>query len=152
MTEDGGKRSPFPGFQAYMVKSVVWHGVDAQTSDIVRKGVKWFFDLIRNAVIAGVLSYLATKSNSVVLEILSGVASTALLVYCMSYFQTWHLSFFHPWTPARWARGLDIVANLVVILPLFYTVVYAVPTAIHEIAKAQGTIPSTSSPPQPTPK
>jgi hypothetical protein len=137
MTEDRGKRIPFPRFQAYMAKVVVWHGVDAQTSGIVRQGVKWFFDLIRNAVIAGVLKYLAAKSGGWVLEILSEGASLALLVYCMSYIQTWHLSFFHPWVPAKWARLLDVLVSLIVFLPLFYTIVYAVPTAIEEIAKAQ---------------
>jgi hypothetical protein len=129
-----------------MVNSFIWHSVDAQTSALVRKGIKWFFDLIRNAVIAGVLGYLATKSNSVVLRILSEGASMALLVYCVSYIQTWHLSFFHPWAPAKWAFGLDVLVSLIVFVPLFYTIAYTAPTAIQEIANAQGTIPSTVPP------
>jgi hypothetical protein len=39
--------------------------------------------------------------------------------------------------PAKWARLLDVLVSLIVFLPLFYTIVYAVPTAIEEIAKAQ---------------
>ena len=132
------QKIPFPRLQAYLSKVILWHGeTDTTISLFVRQVVKWLFDLLRNAVIAGVIKYLGTKSDSWLLKLVSEVAFVALLVYCLSYVQTWQLRLFHPWEPAQWARILDLVVTMLILGPVFYAIIVGVPTAIDEIAKAQ---------------
>jgi hypothetical protein len=116
---------------------VVWHPTDLQTHNYVRQAAKWFFDLAKNARVAGALKFLATKSDSFLVKIASEVAFAALLFYCLSYVQGWHLRFFHPWWPAPWAKALDLLISMVLIAPLFYVIAISVPSAIDEVAKAQ---------------
>jgi hypothetical protein len=134
----GSQKIPFPRLQAYLSKVILWHSeTDTTISLFVHQAVKWLFDLLRNAVIAGVVKYLATKADSWLLKIVSDAAFFALLAYCLSYVQTWQLRLFHPWEPAQWARVLDIIVSLLIIGPLFYAIIVGVPTAIDEIARAQ---------------
>jgi hypothetical protein len=132
-----GQKIPFPRLQKYLSGVIAWHPTDLATHSYVRQGVKWFFDLVKNALVAGALKFLATRSDSLLIKIASDVAFYGLLFYCVSYVQSWHLHFFHPWWPARWAKTLDLLISILVITPLFYVIAISVPSAIDEIAKAQ---------------
>jgi hypothetical protein len=75
ITMTNSPKIPLPRLQAYLSKVILWHGeTDTTISLLVRQAVKWLFDLLRNAVIAGVVKYLATKSDSWLLKIVSDVA------------------------------------------------------------------------------
>jgi hypothetical protein len=135
---DPSPKIPLPRVQAYLSKVIWWHvGHDTVFLRSMRAFVKWFFDIVRNALIAGGLKYLATKTDSLLLKLLSEAASFALFAYCLSYVQTWQLRLLHPWWPSNWARVGDIIISLAIIGPLFYIIIQTIPVAIDEIAKAQ---------------
>jgi hypothetical protein len=138
MSENDPKNVPSSRLQAYL-SGIVWRHKEADTLVVrtTRQMIKWFFDLVRNVLIIGVLKYLATKSGSLLLKVIWDVAFASLGVYCLSYMQTWQFRFFHPWWPANWARVADLLINLAVIAPIFYIIVYTVPWAIDEIARGQ---------------
>jgi len=102
-----------------------------------RQATKWLFDLLRNAMIVGLLKYLAAKTNSGLLENIAALAFGVLLSYCLSYTNTWRITLLYPWYPANWARVMDVLVALVFLAPLTFLIVYTVPHAIEEIAKAQ---------------
>jgi hypothetical protein len=138
---DGGKpmtESEPPKAPSYLARMVVFREDEGTVYQLnARVIVKWFFHLVRNAMIAGVLKYLADKSDSWTLKIVSDCAFFALLLYCLSYIQTWHVNVFHPWRPAKWARILDGVISAAVFGGTWYLIGHSVPNAIEEIAKAQ---------------
>jgi hypothetical protein len=138
MTEKEPQKIPLPRLQAYLSEVIFW--LDEPDTVFLRSSrqlVKWFFDLVRNAFIAGGLRYLATKTDSWLLKIASETAFFALFMYCLSYVQTWHLRFLHPWWPANWAKIGDLFITTAILSPFIYMIVKTVPTAIEEIAKAQ---------------
>src|SRR5262245_62890592 len=51
----------------------------------------WFFAFLRNAVICGVLQYLADASGSVMLQVLAIIAYVALEAYCVYSVNMWEL-------------------------------------------------------------
>src|SRR5262245_62586775 len=55
----------------------------------------WFFAFLRNAVICGVLQYLADASGSMMLQILAIIAYIAFAAYCLFYVHMWVLDAFH---------------------------------------------------------
>jgi hypothetical protein len=103
----------------------------------LRQFTRWFFDLMRNALIAGALQYISQKTHSIPLQYISRAAYLLLLIYCTSYVQTWMLRPFHPMSNQRLARWLDIGVNIVIILPLVFIVSFSVPEAIRVIAESQ---------------
>lgn len=110
---------------------------DTAFSRWFRQATKWVFDLLRNAMIVGLLKYLAPKTNNWLLEDIALLASGILLSYCISYTTTWRVTLLYPWYPANWARVMDLLVGLAFLVPLTFLIVYTVPHAIEEIAKAQ---------------
>ena len=104
----------------------------------------WFFSFLRNAVICGVLQYLADASGSVMLQVLAIIAYIALAAYCLSYVNMWVLTPFHFVRHKRLAFFLDALVTLAVLLSLGYAVLAGTRFAIDEIAK--GHAASRSSP------
>src|SRR5215510_14456373 len=94
----------------------------------------WFFAFLRNAVICGVLQYLADASGSLMLQVLAIIAYIALAAYC-PYVNMWVLTPFHFVKHKRLAFFLDAVATLAVLLSLGYAVLAGTRFAIDEIAK-----------------
>jgi hypothetical protein len=99
---------------------------------------KWIFDLFRNAIVAGVLNYLADKSGSLSLKIAAAVASGALLAYCITYLNIFALRLFHPLKNQRFAFFLNAAFGVAIIVPLSLMITYTILAAIDAIAQSQG--------------
>jgi hypothetical protein len=129
----------FPRLKTYL-SGVVWRHEEALQINTrnIRALIRWFFDLVKNVLIVGGLKFLAVRSDSVVLKVVGVAAFASILVYCVTYMQTWQVRLFHPWWPNNFARAADLLVNLAIVAPLFYIIVYTVPEAIDDIAKAQG--------------
>jgi hypothetical protein len=94
----------------------------------------WFFAILRNAFICGVLRYLADKSQSPTLETLAYVAYLVLAAYCLSYINMWVLTPFHFVKYKRLGVLLDGLVTVTVLLALWYAILWGIPFAIGEIA------------------
>jgi hypothetical protein len=101
----------------------------------VQSFYSWFFALLRNAFICGVLQYLADASGSTTLQIFAIVAYVALAAYCLSYINVWVLTPFHFVKHKRLAFLLDGLVTLAVLLSLGYAILAGTLFAIDEIAK-----------------
>ena len=99
---------------------------------------KWIFDVLKNAMVAGTLKYLAEKSGSLTLKICADVAFLALLAYCSAFNNTFMFRFFHPLKNQQLTFILDVIVSLAIILPLALAIYGAIPTAIDAIAQSQG--------------
>lgn len=94
----------------------------------------WFFAILRNAFICGVLRYLADVSKSPTLKALADVAYFVLAAYCLSYINMWVLTPFHFVKYKRLGLLLDGLVTLIVLLALWYAILWGIPFAIGEIA------------------
>jgi hypothetical protein len=88
-------------------------------------------------MIAGVLKYLSDRSGSWVLWIASEIAFLALLMYCLSYVNTWMLRPFHFLKNQKLGFALDAIITLLIVIPLWFGVVRGVPLAIEAVAHGQ---------------
>jgi hypothetical protein len=134
-----GRTVWFARLKAYL-SGVVWRHEEPiqKNTRNIRALIRWLFDLVKNILIVGGLKFLAIKSGSVVLSLVGIVAFASIMLYCVTYMQTWQLRLFHPWWPNNLARASDLLVNLAIVAPIFYIIVYTVPEAIDDIAKAQG--------------
>jgi uncharacterized membrane protein len=101
---------------------------------LVQSFYTWFFAIIRNAFICGVLRYLADVSKSPTLQTLADVAYFVLAAYCLSYINMWVLTPFHFVKHKRLGLFLDGLVTLIVLLALWYAILWGIPFAIGEIA------------------
>jgi hypothetical protein len=99
---------------------------------------KWIFDVLKNAMVAGTLKFLADKTGFLILRIASDVAFLALLAYVTAYNNTFMFRFFHPLKNQRLAFALDAIVSMAILLPVFLVIYWAIPAAIDAIAKSQG--------------
>lgn len=97
---------------------------------------KWILDLIKNAGAVGVLQYVAEKSQSRSLDILSKIALFALFGYCISYSRFVIRPFFFL-KNRRLAAFLDDVADRAVFITVATAIVLLVQRAVTDFAAMQ---------------
>lgn len=114
-------------------------------ANAIQSSCSWILSLLRNAIVCGVLQYLADASGSMTLQILAIVAYVALAAYALSYINMWVLTPFH-FVKHKWLGVLlDGLTTLAVFLLLSYAIFAGTLFAINEIAK--GHAASRGSPP-----
>src|SRR4029450_9584228 len=155
MTATGAANGLLARFENYLAG--VFHPFPQERgiTGAIQSVYTWVFAFLRNAVICGVLQYLADASGSVMLKALAAVAYLALLAYCLSYVNMWVLTPFH-FVKHKWiAFSLDALVTVALLLSLGYAVWAGTSFAIDEIAKGHAASRSSaarSSPaPSPTP-
>jgi hypothetical protein len=72
-------------FENYLKGALHPIPVEAVVAQTVQSFSNWFFSLLRNALICGLLQYLSDVSGSMTLRILAIIAYFALAAYCLSY-------------------------------------------------------------------
>ena len=135
MTATGAANGLLARFENYLAG--VFHPFPQERviTGAIQSVYTWFFAFLRNAVICGVLQYLADASGSVMLKALAAVAYLALLAYCLSYVNMWVLTPFH-FVKHKWiAFSLDALVTVALLLSLGYAVWAGTSFAIDEIAK-----------------
>ena len=135
MTATGAANGLLARFENYLAG--VFHPFPQERviTGAIQSVYTWFFAFLRNAVICGVLQYLADASGSVMLQVLAIIAYVALAAYCLSYVNMWVLTPFHFVRHKQLAFFLDALVTLAVLLSLGYAVLAGTRFAIDEIAK-----------------
>jgi hypothetical protein len=144
VTDSSGNAIPFPRFQNYLAG--IAHPVPEEQvlAKMAQSFYRWIFDLLRSGVIAGGLQYFGDTTGSLTLKILWIAAYVALAGYCLSYI-TWMFTPFHFVRDKRLGWYLNVLATLVVVVPIWGIVLLGLPYTINEIAHSQAATHSSST-------
>ena len=103
----------------------------------ISRTAQWWLDLVRNLLVVGALQYVAFKTGSVLLEVLSIGTYLFFWIYFVTRGETWSFNPFSFVRDARLHRALAVLSQIVVaLIPLALGVVLYM--SIDQIARAQG--------------
>jgi hypothetical protein len=102
----------------------------------LRNFTKWWFDLIKNAIVVVALQVLADKAKSSYVTVLYFFSNFVLLAFCMSYLQTW---LYYPFgrDAKRFLGIISIGAGAVIFLALWLGVSRGEQAVLDALARAQ---------------
>jgi len=102
----------------------------------VRNFCIWFFNLLRNFVLVGLLKYFYDKTGSVLLFYIHQFALLVIFVYCLSYFDQWYVNLFGFLQNKRLAHVLNLAVNAIITVTIFAIINWATSVVVGELSKA----------------
>jgi hypothetical protein len=96
----------------------------------------WFFALLRNFVLVGLLKYFYEKTGSPILFVLHQFALIVIFFYCLSYVDQWYVNLFGFLDDKRLAHWLNLGFNIVIAVALFFVVNQATSMVVGELSRA----------------
>jgi hypothetical protein len=108
---------------------------EAVVAKTVQSFFSWFFSLLRNALICGLLQYLSDVSGSIPLKLLAIISYIMLATYCLSYINIGVLTPFHFVKHKRLGNLLDGLVTIGMILSVISVIGGGMWFSINEIAK-----------------
>jgi hypothetical protein len=109
------EKIPFPRLQEYLKNALTQHSDDIPAILRTRAMAKWYFDVLKNLFVIGALAVLVKKTDSYYVKQLYIFSSAVLLVYCVSYLNTWSFNPFH-FVERIWLR---LILGLIFWLPIY---------------------------------
>src|SRR5260370_5739231 len=88
---------------------------ELQAAGYSRALTKWLFDLLRNIVMVGFLFYLAKRTNNSILHVAAAVANAMLLVYLLSYLNTWSIRPYQTYYRLQNPSVVDLIIMMIVV-------------------------------------
>jgi hypothetical protein len=102
----------------------------------VRNFSIWFFALLRNFVLVGLLKYFYEKTGSALIFYIHQFALLVIFLYCLSYIDQWYVNLFGFLENKRVAHLLNLGLNLLVTLTLLWLVNEATSKIVYELSRA----------------
>jgi hypothetical protein len=102
----------------------------------VRNFCIWFFNLLRNFVLVGLLKFFYDKTGSALLYYIHQFALLVIFVYCLSYFDQWYVNVFGFLRNKRLAHGLNLAVNAIITVATFAVINWATSLVVGELSKA----------------
>lgn len=102
----------------------------------VRNFCIWFFNLLRNFVLVGLLKFFYDKTGSALLYYIHQFALLVIFVYCLSYFDQWYVNVFGFLRNKRLAHGLNLAVNAIITVAIFAVINWATSLVVGELSKA----------------
>jgi hypothetical protein len=102
----------------------------------VRNFCIWFFNLLRNFVLVGLLKYFYDKTGSPLLYYIHQFALLVIFVYCLSYFDQWYVNVFGFLENKRLAHALNLAVNVVITIVIFAVINWATAVVVGDLSKA----------------
>jgi hypothetical protein len=99
--------------------------------------VKWYFDLIRNLLIAGSLKFLAVKTGSQILGYLAELSIFLVWAYFFTYLVSWPGWPLQAWSRRPEFRLLSFVVGLLLCAFLYFGTSIVFGRVINELANGQ---------------
>jgi hypothetical protein len=93
---------------------------------VMRNFSIWFFGLLRNFVLVGLLQYFYETTGSTLLFYVHQLALLVLFLYCLSYVDQWYLT----------AHRLNVAANVLIGILLFMLINKATSIMVAEFSQA----------------
>jgi hypothetical protein len=109
---------------------------EIRAATAVRNFAKWFFALLRNFVLVGLLKYFYDKTGSEFLFVIHQVALFVIFLYCLSYFDQWYVNLFCFLENKALAHRLNLAVNIVITMLLFFLVNRATSIVVIELSRA----------------
>ena len=110
---------------------------EVAAATVIRNFATWFFQLLRNFVLVGVLKYFYDKTGSEVLLFIHQIAICVIFVYCLTYADQWYLNLFGFLSNKRIASWLNLVVNILIGIGFFLLINKATSIMVAEISRAQ---------------
>jgi hypothetical protein len=109
---------------------------EIRAATAVRNFARWFFALLRNFVLVGLLKYFYDKTGSQILFVIHQVALFVIFLYCLSYFDQWYVNLFCFLENKVVAHRLNLAVNILITMLLFFLVNRATSIVVIEISRA----------------
>jgi len=103
---------------------------------VVRNFSIWFFGLLRNFVLFGLLQYFYEKTGSTLLFYVHQLALLVLFIYCLSYIDQWYLNLFCFMENRTIAHRLNLTVNELITVLLFVLINKATSIMVAELSQA----------------
>jgi len=107
---------------------------------VVRNFSIWFFNLLRNFVLVGLLKYFYDKTGSPVLFWIHQLAIFVIFIYCVSYLDQWYVNLFGFLNDKRTAHWLNLSLNVLITIALFFLINKATGIIVVELSQAHGSV------------
>ena len=103
---------------------------------VMRNFSIWFFGLLRNFVLVGLLQYFYEKTGSTLLFYVHQLALLVLFLYCPSYVDQWYLNLFCFTESRTTAHRVNVAANVLIGILLFMLINKATSIMVAEFSRA----------------
>lgn len=107
---------------------------------VVRNFSIWFFNLLRNFVLVGLLKYFYEKTGSPVLFWIHQLAIFVIFIYCVSYLDQWYVNLFGFLDDKRTAHRLNLTLNVLITIALFILINKATGIVVAELSQAHASV------------
>jgi hypothetical protein len=126
-------------FRAYLGHLLERPAEEIRAATAVRNFSIWFFALLRNFVLVGLLKYFYEKTGSDLLFVMHQVALFVIFLYCLSYFDQWYVNLFCFLENKTVAHRLNLAVNLFITGLLFLLVNKVTSIVVVELSRAHAT-------------
>lgn len=109
---------------------------EVTTATVVRNFSIWFFGLLRNFVLVGLLKYFYERSGSPILFYIHQLALFVLFIYCLSYVDQWYVNLFGFLENKTLAHRLNLALNVLFTVVLFVLINRATGIVVAELSRA----------------
>lgn len=123
-------------FRAYLDRFFEQPKSEVAAATVVRNFSIWFFGLLRNFVLVGLLKYFYDKSGSPLLFYIHQFALFVIFIYCLSYIDQWYVNVFSFLENRKLAHWLNLAVNAVITVVLFVIVNRATTMVVAELSRA----------------
>jgi hypothetical protein len=123
-------------FREYLSHLLERPAEEIRAATAVRNLSIWFFALLRNFVLVGLLKYFYDKTGSNLLFVMHQVALFVIFLYCLSYFDQWYVNLFCFLENKTVAHRLNLAVNLFITGLLFFLVNKATSIVVIELSRA----------------
>ena len=127
-------------FRAYLDRLFEQPKGEVAAATVVRNFSIWFFGLLRNFVLVGLLKYFYDKSGSPLLFDIHQLALFVIFIYCLSYIDQWYVNLFSFLEDRKLAHWLNLAVNAVITIVLFFFVNQATTMVVAELSKAHAPV------------
>jgi hypothetical protein len=123
-------------FRSYFDHLFERPGEEVAAAKVVRDFAIWFFNLLRNFVLVGLLKYFYDKTGSPVLFWIHKFALFIIFIYCVSYVDQWYVNLFGFLENKRTAHRLNLALNVLITIALFILINKATGIVVGELSAA----------------
>jgi hypothetical protein len=109
---------------------------EVAAATVVRNFSIWFFGLLRNFVLVGLLEYFYERSGSPILFYIHQLALFVLFIYCLSYVDQWYVNLFGFLENKTLAHRLNLALNVLFTVVLFVLINRATGIVVAELSRA----------------
>ena len=121
-------------FSRFLGEMVSFSDSELKTAGYIRALTEWLFDLLRNILMVGFLFYLAKRTNNSILHVAAGVANAMLLVYLLSYLNTWSIHPYQTYYRLRTSSVVDVIIMMIVVGLITLIIYIGIPHVAKQIA------------------